>query len=302
MLAAGDKTIDPSTSDGSIKATTTQTFMADVVQASTTTPVLVDFWAPWCGPCRQLTPVLEKVVKAAAGKIRLVTMNIDEHPEIAGQLGIQSIPAVIAFRRGQPIDGFMGALPEAQVQAFIARMIGEELPEEGADIAAEAEAALEAGDAALAGELFAELLVEDPANTTAIAGLARARIAAGDLASAKETLASAPEGATDPALAAAKAQIDLAERAAAVGDLAPLEAKVAADPADHQSRYDLAVGLAAAGLPKEALEHLLEIVRKDRTWNEDGARKELVKLFEAWGPKDEFTILGRKRLSSLLFA
>lgn len=302
MLASGDNPAQTPAADGLIKAVTTQSFMTDVVQASTTTPVLVDFWAPWCGPCRQLTPVLEKVVKAAGGKVKLATMNIDEHPQIAGQLGIQSIPAVIAFRRGQPIDGFMGALPEAQVQAFVARMIGEAPPDEAGDLLAEADEALEAGDAAGAAEMFATLLGEEPDNLAALGGLARARVAAGDLEGARETLASAPEGATDPALAAAKAQIDLADRAAAVGDLAPLEAKIAADPTDHQSRFDLAVGLAAAGFSREALDHLLEIVRRDRAWNEDGARKELVKLFEAWGPKDEHTIAGRKRLSSLLFA
>lgn len=286
--------------DGLIVATTTQTFMTDVVQASVQTPVLVDFWAPWCGPCRQLTPVLEKVVKAAGGKVKLATMNIDEHPQIAGQLGIQSIPAVICFRRGQPIDGFMGALPEAQVQAFIARMLGEELPDEAGDIRAEAEAALEAGDAAAAAEIYMALLAEEPEDAGALAGLARARIALGDLQGAKETLAAAAPN--DPAVVAAKAQIDLAERAAAVGDLAPLEAKVQADPDDHQSRFDLAVGLAAAGLEREAVEHLLEIVRKDRAWNDDGARKELIKLFEAWGFKNEHAVFGRKRLSSLLFA
>lgn len=274
--------------------------MTDVVQASMSAPVLVDFWAPWCGPCRQLTPVLEKVVKAAGGKVKLATMNIDEHPQIAGQLGIQSIPAVICFRRGQPIDGFMGALPEGQVQSFVERMLGETLPDEAGDIRAEAEAALEAGDAAGAAEIYMALLAEEPEDPAALAGLARARVALGDLQGAKETLAAAP--ASDPAVAAVKAQIDLAERAAAVGDLAPLEAKVAADAADHQARFDLAVGLAAAGLRKEALDHLLDIVKRDRTWNDDGARKELVKLFEAWGPKDEHTIAGRKRLSSLLFA
>ena len=299
MLAAGETPARPA-ADGLIVVTTTQTFMTDVVQASMTQPVLVDFWAPWCGPCRQLTPVLEKVVTAAGGKVKLATMNIDEHPQIAGQLGIQSIPAVIAFRRGQPIDGFMGALPEAQVQAFVERMIGEALPDEAGDLKAEAEAALEAGDAPAAAEIFMALLAEDPDDVGAIAGLARARVAIGDLQGAKETLAAGPQG--DPAISAVIAQIELAERAAAVGDLAPLEARIAADPLDHQSRFDLAVGLAAAGLRKEALAHLLDIVRRDRTWNEDGARKELVKLFEAWGPKDEHTIAGRKRLSSLLFA
>lgn len=287
-----------------IKDTTTKDFSADVLQESRKQPVLVDFWAPWCGPCRQLTPVLEKVVNGAKGKVKLVKMNIDDHPAVAGQLGIQSIPAVIAFVKGQPVDGFMGALPEAQVKSFIERLVGDDGG--GADLEealAHAEAALEAGDAVTAAEVFAAVLGEEPDNARAIAGLAASHLAAGDLDKAKATLEAVPaDKAKDPAVAAVRARIELAERTAEMGDLVEFERRLAADPKDNQARHDLALALAARGRTEEATDHLLEIVRRDRAWNEDGARKALVQLFEAWGPTDPATIAGRRRLSSVLFS
>ncbi|MDQ0471242.1 thioredoxin [Labrys wisconsinensis] len=289
--------------DGLIKNTTTQAFMADVVQESMKQPVLVDFWAEWCGPCKQLTPVLEKVVRAAKGKVKLVKMDIDKYPQIAGQLGVQSIPAVFAFSKGQPVDGFMGALPESQVKAFIDKIAGPGGPDEIELILADAEAALAAGDFPGASQLFAQVFEEDGENLKAIAGLARCAVGAGELEQAKATLSLAPKGKeNDPLLASVRAQIELAEQAAAVGDFAPLEKRIAADPKDYQARFDLALGLAAAGRREEAVDQLLEIARRDRKWNDDGARKQLVQFFEAWGPMDESTIGGRRRLSSILFA
>jgi putative thioredoxin len=286
-----------------IKDTTTQAFRQDVMTESMKQPVLVDFWAPWCGPCKQLTPVLEKAVTAAGGKVKLVKMNIDEHPQIAGQLGIQSIPAVIAFQRGQPVDGFMGALPESQVKGFIERLVGPVGPSAADDLLAEADALAAEGDAAGAAELYAAVLSQDPENVAAIAALAKLHVDLGDLEGARRFLAMAPAGkANDPAVAGARAAIELAEQAASLGDLASLQRRVEADPLDHQARFDLAVGLAARGRRQDAVDHLLEIVRRDRTWNEDGARKQLVQFFEAWGPTDEMTVAGRRRLSSLLFA
>jgi putative thioredoxin len=286
-----------------IKDTTTQAFRQDVMTESMKQPVLVDFWAPWCGPCKQLTPVLEKAVTAAGGKVKLVKMNIDEHPQIAGQLGIQSIPAVIAFQRGQPVDGFMGALPESQVKGFIERLVGPVGPSAAEDLLAEADALAAEGDAAGAAELYAAVLSQDPENVAAIAALAKLHVDLGDLEGARRFLAMAPAGkANDPAVAGARAAIELAEQAASLGDLASLQRRVEADPLDHQARFDLAVGLAARGRRQDAVDHLLEIVRRDRTWNEDGARKQLVQFFEAWGPTDEMTVAGRRRLSSLLFA
>jgi putative thioredoxin len=293
----------PAVADTLVKETTTQTFVKDVVEESKRQPVLIDFWAPWCGPCKQLTPVLEKVVRAAKGKVKLVKMNIDEHPQIPGQMGIQSIPAVIAFVNGQPADGFMGALPESQVVAFLERLTKGSIGGETKDLLNAAEAALAEGDAAGAAELYAQLLAEDNANIQALAGLARAHVAAGALDQARQTLALIPEGKrNDIAVAAAQAALDLAEQAKSIGPLSELEQKVAANPADHRARFDLALALNGKGRRLDALEQLMAIVRRDRKWNDDGARKQLVQFFDAWGPTDEATIEGRKRLSSILFA
>jgi putative thioredoxin len=289
--------------DSYVKDTTTQAFMKDVIEESRRQPVLVDFWAPWCGPCKQLTPVLEKVVKAAKGKVRLVKMNIDEHPAVPGQLGIQSIPAIIAFVNGQPADGFMGALPESQVTAFIERITKSKIGGEDQDLLKVADAALADGNAAGAAEVYAQILQQDPSNVAALAGLARCYVETGAIAQAKQTLALIPEAKrNDSAVAAARAALELAEQAASVGPVAELEKQVAQNALDHQARFDLATALNAKGQRKEALDHLLEIVKRDRKWNDDGARKQLVQFFDAWGPTDEITIEGRKRLSSLLFA
>ena len=289
--------------DTLVKETTTQTFVADVIEESKRQPVLIDFWEPWCGPCKQLTPVLEKVVRAAKGKVKLVKMNIDEHPQIPGQMGIQSIPAVIAFVNGQPADGFMGALPESQVVAFLERLTKDSIGGEARDLLKLADTALADGDAAGAATLYAQLLAEDNTNVPALAGLARCYVETGALDKAKQTLAMIPDSKrNDTAVAAAQAALQVAEQAKAVGPLTELEQKVAANPLDHQARFDLALALNAKGRRLDALEQLVVIIKRDRKWNEDGARKQLVQFFDAWGPTDEATIEGRKRLSSILFA
>src|SRR6187455_169166 len=268
-----------------VKETTTQGFMKDVIEESKQQPVLVDFWAPWCGPCKQLTPVLEKAVKAAKGKVKLAKMNIDEHPAIPGQMGIQSIPAVIAFVGGQPADGFMGAVPESQINAFIDKLTkGVTAPGEPniAEILGEAEAVLAEGDPAAAAQIYAEVLGFDATNIAALAGLAKCYVTTGAVEQAKQTLAMVPESKrNDATVKAVQASIDLAEQAQAVGPVAELEQKVAANPLDHQARFDLATALNAQGNRAEATNRLMEIIRRDRKWNEDGARKQLVQLFEA---------------------
>jgi putative thioredoxin len=296
----------PQVASDLIKETTTQTFVKDVIEESKRQPVLIDFWAPWCGPCRQLTPIIEKAVRAAKGKVKLVKMNIDEHPAIPGQMGIQSIPAVIAFVNGQPADGFMGAVPESQVTAFIDKLtVG--MPGTGepniAEILQEAEAVLAEGDPSTAASIYAEVLAADATNIVALAGLAKCYMTTGAIEQAKQTLAMVPESKRgEAAVKAVQVSIDLAEQAKALGPVTELEQKVAANPLDHQARFDLATALNASGKRGEAIHQLLEIVKRDRKWNEDGARKQLVQFFEAWGPTDEATVDGRKRLSTILFS
>jgi putative thioredoxin len=293
----------PAAADGFVKDTTTQAFVKDVIEESKQQPVLVDFWAPWCGPCKQLTPVLEKTVRAAKGKVKLVKMNIDDHPAIPGQMGIQSIPAVIAFVNGQPADGFMGALPESQVVAFLERVTKGSIGGEAKDLLKAADTALADGDPAGAANLYAQLLAEDNANVHALAGLARCYVETGALDQARQTLAMVPDSKRkESSVAAAQAALQLAEQAKTLGPIAELEQKVAANPLDHQARFDLALALNGKGRRLDALEQLMAIVKRDRKWNDDGARKQLVQFFDAWGPTDEATIEGRRRLSSILFA
>jgi putative thioredoxin len=296
--------IAPQTKAGAAKEVTTASFRADVLTASTRQPVLVDFWAPWCGPCKQLAPALEKAVADSGGKVTLVKMNIDDHPQIPGQLGIQSIPAVIAFDKGQPVDGFVGALPESQIRGFIERLVGP-LQNESAALLAEAEDLAGKGDAAGAAAVYGEILAEDPGEPKAIGGLAKLHVAEGRLAEAKallETAPAAPAGKEqDQAIGAAWAALHLAEQASNVGELAPLEQAIAANPDNHQARFDLAVALSAKGERNAAADHLLEIIRRDRKWNDEAARKQLLQLFEAWGLMDPASVAARRKLSAIWF-
>jgi putative thioredoxin len=287
-----------------VKDVTTASFAADVIQQSRNVPVLVDFWAPWCGPCKQLQPALERVVAAAKGAVKLVKMNIDEHPAIAGQLGIQSIPAVIAFRNGQPVDGFMGAIPESQIRDFVQKLVGKNGGQpQITEALATAKQALQSGDAQTAAEIFDAVLQEQPDNVEAIAGLADLLFDAGDAAAAQDILSrTPPDKENDPAIVAVSAKIRLATEAAKLGDAAPLERRLAENPNDHQARFDLAMIRNAEGRRDEAADNLLAIVKADRSWNDDGARAQLLKLFEAWGMTDEATLSARRKLSSLLFS
>jgi putative thioredoxin len=302
----GQNGSQPAATGPHIKDATLATFAADVLEASREVPVIVDFWAPWCAPCKQLGPALEKAVNAAKGAVRLVKVNVDENQEIARQLRIQSIPTVYAFKNGQPVDGFMGAIPESQINSFVEALIGGAAPggeNHAAEILAAADAAFAAGDMGQAAQAYAHVLQDEPGHPKAAAGLARCYLKSGDVERAKTTLQLVrPDDAADEAVRAVEAELKLREQAASLGDAAALKAKLAAEPNDHQARYDLALALDAKGEREAAIEELLELVRRDRKWNEDAARKHLVTLFEAMGPADPRTVAARRKLSSILFS
>lgn len=292
-----------------IKDSDTAGFAKDVMEASQTTPVLVDFWAPWCGPCKQLGPMIEKVVTEAAGKVKLVKIDIDQNQAIAGQMGIQSIPAVIAFVGGRPVDGFMGAIPESEIRAFIDKVTAA-APANPEDPAAQIEAALEqaqaamdAGDFATASNIYGQIVQFDQQNDAAIIGIATIHHKIGDAAAAEQTLQNvSEEGQKLESYTKLFAALQLAKEAEDLGELGELEAKLAANPDDQQIRFDLALAYNAANERIKAAQTLVDIIRKDRDWNEDGARKKLLELFDAWGPMDEASVKGRRLLSSVLFS
>lgn len=286
-----------------IKDATDDSFEQDVLLASRDTPVIVDFWAPWCGPCKQLGPTIEKVVKEAKGAVKLVKINIDENPHFASQLRVQSIPAVFAFKGGRPVDAFLGAVPESQIRAFVKKLGGAAGPSPIDQALEQANAALAANDLPTAQDIFGQILAHEPGNAKAAAGLAKIFVGLGQLDEAKALLDSLPpEAKRDPEVQAAQAALDLAHQAPKGVDVAPMLEKLAHNPKDHQTRLDLATALFAGGQQEAAIDQLLELYKLDRNWNEGAARAQLVKFFEALGNTNPLTVQGRRRLSSLMFA
>ncbi len=290
-----------------ISDTTTAGFTADVIKASQDVTVLVDFWAPWCGPCKQLTPIIEKVVRESNGRVKLVKLNIDDHPAIPGQMGIQSIPAVVAFSGGKPVDGFMGALPESQIREFIDKVAGPPAKSSAEDqieeILAQSREALAAGEVEIAARGFAAILQMDQAHVGAIAGMAGCMLAAGELDRAEKLLSAVPpEDRKDLEVASVFKRLEMAREVAELGDPVELEARLAANPADHDARLKFAKILNAQGDREAAADELFTIMRKDRKWEDEAARKVLLEFFEAWGPMDPATLAARRQLSSLLFS
>ena len=308
ILGAGAIAGEAAGAPAPIMDSDTNGFMADVIEASNEVPVIVDFWAAWCGPCKQLTPMLEKVVTQARGAVRLVKIDVDANPELSGQLRIQSIPTVFAFKDGQPVDAFQGALPESQVQSWVDQLVAKHgsvpAPSPVDEAFAAAEAALGAGDYGGAGALYAQVLNVDAGNTRALAGMARCYVAAGKVDKARELLDAAPAEARDSAdVKAVATALELAEAGAeAAGQTDELRARVAADEDDHQARYELAVALYGSGDAAAAVDALLTIIARQRDWNDDAARLQLLKIFEALGPTDPLTVEARRRLSSILFS
>lgn len=295
--------LDPNTT-ANIKDATDQTFMDDVIEASNQTPVLVDFWAPWCGPCKSLTPVLEKVVNGENGKVKLVKINIDENPGVAGQMGVRSIPAVFAFDKGRPVNGFQGALPEGQIKQFIASILGgTDTAKQLSEAIEQADAALLNGDAVGAAQIYGAVLEADPEQVGAIAGMARTFLANGEADRATQILDMAPhDKQSDPVIKSVRMAIDLMADAPLEDDLLDARSAVEAEPDNHDARFDLAEKLVAKGKSKDAADHLLIILSSDLEWSEGKAKAKLLEIFEAAGPKDPITIEGRRRLGSLMFA